>query len=248
MDGLHRQRVPQHKGDAVLGAEVGEPVPGEHALRAHDEIVAKGGHGLEERVRCGLQVAMHQHLAGPVEDADVHRLHVEIRRRSSAGAAECRISSVLLLRDLRGLSCAKTYSRSRGLYEHQAAAPDGTGARSRVPLALGATVDSRVPQVSGKTLARQNAEATRKARIERAMGSGKLPVPPPGFDDLEVGEQIDYVQALWDQIAAKGDRVPVPDWHRDVLDERLADLEANPEDGRPWADVRADLLKRSRKG
>jgi putative addiction module component (TIGR02574 family) len=73
-------------------------------------------------------------------------------------------------------------------------------------------------------------------------------VPPPGFDDLEIGEQIDYVQALWDRIAAKDDRVPVPDWHREVVDERLADLEANPEDSRPWEDVKADLLKRRCKG
>lgn len=72
-------------------------------------------------------------------------------------------------------------------------------------------------------------------------------MPPPGFDDLEIGEQIDYVQALWDRIAAKDDRVPVPDWHREVLDERLADLEANPEASRPWEDVKADLLKRIRK-
>ena len=80
------------------------------------------------------------------------------------------------------------------------------------------------------------------------MGSSKLPAPPPGFDDLEIGEQVDYVQALWDRIAAKDDRVPVPDWHREVLDERLADFEANPDDGRPWEDVKADLLKRNRQG
>jgi putative addiction module component (TIGR02574 family) len=79
------------------------------------------------------------------------------------------------------------------------------------------------------------------------MGSSKLPVPPAGFDELEIGKQIDYVQALWDRIAAKDDRVPVPDWHREVLDERLADLEANPEASRPWEDVKADLLKQSRK-
>jgi len=36
------------------------------------------------------------------------------------------------------------------LAAQQAAAPDGTGARSRVPLALGAIVDARVPQVSGR--------------------------------------------------------------------------------------------------
>jgi Putative addiction module component len=49
-------------------------------------------------------------------------------------------------------------------------------------------------------------------------------VPPPGFDELTVDEQIDYVQSLWERIAATTDEVPVPDWHREVLDERLKDL------------------------
>lgn len=70
-----------------------------------------------------------------------------------------------------------------------------------------------------------------------------LPLPPPGFDELDIDEQVEYVQALWDRIGAKEDRVPVPGWHREILDERLADLEANPDAGRSWEDVRADLLK-----
>jgi putative addiction module component (TIGR02574 family) len=74
------------------------------------------------------------------------------------------------------------------------------------------------------------------------MGNA-LPLPPPGFDELNINEQIEYVQALWDRIAAKEDRVPVPGWHREILDERLADLQANPDAGRPWEDVRAELVK-----
>lgn len=73
-----------------------------------------------------------------------------------------------------------------------------------------------------------------------------LRVPPPGFDELNIDEQIEYVQALWDRIAAKEDVVPVPDWHREILDERLADLDANPDAGRPWEEVKADLLKTTR--
>jgi len=73
-----------------------------------------------------------------------------------------------------------------------------------------------------------------------------LPLPPPGFDELNIDEQIEYVQALWDRIAAKEDLVPVPNWHREILDERLADLQANPAAGRPWEAVKADLLKNTR--
>ena len=68
--------------------------------------------------------------------------------------------------------------------------------------------------------------------------------PPPGFDELPVSEQIDYVQALWGRIAARGDAVPVPAWHRDELERRLADYASDPDAGEPWESVRAELLAR----
>jgi putative addiction module component (TIGR02574 family) len=64
-----------------------------------------------------------------------------------------------------------------------------------------------------------------------------MPLPPPGFDDLSVDEQIAYVQSSWDRIAATPEQVPVPEWHREVLAERLKDDEANPDAGATWAVV-----------
>jgi putative addiction module component (TIGR02574 family) len=71
-----------------------------------------------------------------------------------------------------------------------------------------------------------------------------LPSPPAGFDDLPVEQQIDYVQTLWDRIAARGAEAPVPAWHSEVLEERLAGDQDNPDAGRPWEQVEADLRKR----
>jgi putative addiction module component (TIGR02574 family) len=62
--------------------------------------------------------------------------------------------------------------------------------------------------------------------------SQALPLPPPGFDALSVDEQIDYVQSLWDHIAARPEDVPVPDWHREILAERLAARDGNRDRGR----------------
>ena len=70
--------------------------------------------------------------------------------------------------------------------------------------------------------------------------------PPPGFDDLPIDERIDYVGALWDRIAADPNQVPVPDWHRAILAERLADSEANGDETLDWAEVRSELLKEFR--
>ena len=77
--------------------------------------------------------------------------------------------------------------------------------------------------------------------------AANLPLPPPGFDDLSLDDQIDYVQSLWDRIAAKPDEVPVPDWHREVIRQRMAEQQASPSEGRPWEEVRdetRDQLKR----
>lgn len=76
--------------------------------------------------------------------------------------------------------------------------------------------------------------------------SRALQVPPPGFDELSVEEQIEYVQALWDHIAAHPERVPVPDWHREELDRRLDDLEKNPNDNVSWEDLKGRMGSDSR--
>ena len=64
---------------------------------------------------------------------------------------------------------------------------------------------------------------------------------PPGFDELSVDERIDFVQSLWDRIAATPEQVPVPDRHRTIICERLASYRTNPDVGRPWADVRTEI-------
>lgn len=73
----------------------------------------------------------------------------------------------------------------------------------------------------------------------------RVEIPPPGFDSLPVDEQIDYVQDLWDWIAARPEDIPVSDWQKKLIDERLRQhAEANPEDTVPWEEVRARLLEK----
>jgi len=73
-----------------------------------------------------------------------------------------------------------------------------------------------------------------------------LPTPPPGFDDMTVEEKLDYVQSLWDRIAAHPHEVPVPDWHLRILDERLAAHRSDPGAVRPWEEVEEDLARKLR--
>ena len=64
-----------------------------------------------------------------------------------------------------------------------------------------------------------------------------LPLPPPGSDALPVEDQIEYVQSLWDRIAATAGQVPLQDWQQALLEEPLAEHRRAPEEARPWEDV-----------
>ena len=72
--------------------------------------------------------------------------------------------------------------------------------------------------------------------------------PPAGFDALPVDEQIDYVQSLWDRIAAHPDRVPVPEWHLEELHERERAYRLAPEKVSTWEELRERILRRHNSG
>jgi hypothetical protein len=59
-------------------------------------------------------------------------------------------------------------------------------------------------------------------------------IPPPGFDQPHRRRANRVVQLPWERIATTPSQVPVPDWHREVLDKRLKDFEANPDAGESW--------------
>lgn len=53
-------------------------------------------------------------------------------------------------------------------------------------------------------------------------------------------ERLQLAEELWASVAdpnAYPEDIPLPQWQADVLDERLAELERNPEEGTPWETV-----------
>jgi hypothetical protein len=47
----------------------------------------------------------------------------------------------------------------------------------------------------------------------------------------------------WDDVFADASKVPVPDWHRSILDERLTEYQAASDEGEAWPRVRDRLLR-----
>jgi hypothetical protein len=70
--------VAQDEGNTFPGAAVGEPVPGEDAFDADDEILPVGGNGLQKCFGCRLHIPGLKDLTILVQDAEIHAAGVEI--------------------------------------------------------------------------------------------------------------------------------------------------------------------------
>ena len=84
---------PSTKGMLLAAAEIGQPVPGEHALDADDQSFAVQADRVEEVVGPAGQVAVNERFARLVDDADVHRLGMQIDAAIESVLLLCRISS-----------------------------------------------------------------------------------------------------------------------------------------------------------
>ncbi len=63
------------------------------------------------------------------------------------------------------------------------------------------------------------------------------------FRRLSANEKIRLVQQLSDEIAEEASNFPLTDAQRRVLDERIADDDANTDEVEPWSTVRDDFLR-----
>jgi putative addiction module component (TIGR02574 family) len=61
---------------------------------------------------------------------------------------------------------------------------------------------------------------------------------------LSVAERLDLISELWDSIPDSVDELPIPEWHREELERRLAAADANPGAAIPLEEVRQHLRRK----
>jgi len=68
----------QDEGDRLLSAEIGEPIPDEHALDCDDDILPVGLDSPKKGIRRDLTVFVEHGVALLIQDAQVHGSGVQI--------------------------------------------------------------------------------------------------------------------------------------------------------------------------
>lgn len=64
------------------------------------------------------------------------------------------------------------------------------------------------------------------------------------INQLSVAERLDLISVLWDSIPNSLEELPIPEWHREELERRLAAADADPGGAIPWEKVRQRLRKK----
>ena len=59
-----------------------------------------------------------------------------------------------------------------------------------------------------------------------------------------LNEKLQLMEALWDDLRAHVEGLPVPQWHKELLDARRKALEEGKEEVLEWDDVKASLGRR----
>jgi putative addiction module component (TIGR02574 family) len=70
-----------------------------------------------------------------------------------------------------------------------------------------------------------------------------------GIDRLSIEDRILLAEEIWDTIDAEGEdgaaeASDIPDWHKEILDERLAEMDANTDEGVSWEEAKVRILDR----
>jgi len=61
---------------------------------------------------------------------------------------------------------------------------------------------------------------------------------------LSFAEKLQLMEAIWEDLRAQAERVPVPQWHKDLLDERRKSVEEGREELLDWDSIKDSLPSR----
>ena len=63
--------------------------------------------------------------------------------------------------------------------------------------------------------------------------------------DLPVTERIELVEAIWESLSSVPESLPLTQWQKDELDQRLAEYESNPDSGETFEEAFARIRRSS---
>ena len=70
-----------------------------------------------------------------------------------------------------------------------------------------------------------------------------MPVDLP-LQDMSFPDKLQLLEALWNDLSGNPDRLPSPEWHREVLEMRRQQVETGEEAISDWEAAKQDIRQR----
>lgn len=70
-----------------------------------------------------------------------------------------------------------------------------------------------------------------------------MPINVP-LDEMTLPAKMELLEALWDDLSRSPDSLPSPDWHREVIEERVRLVQSGEEKFSDWADAKEEIRRR----
>jgi putative addiction module component (TIGR02574 family) len=61
------------------------------------------------------------------------------------------------------------------------------------------------------------------------------------IEQLTIPQRLDLIGLLWDSIPDSTEALPIPEWHWQELERRIAEADAHPDAAIPWEQIKARL-------
>ena len=65
------------------------------------------------------------------------------------------------------------------------------------------------------------------------------------IDQMTIAEKLRIMEELWDDLRARADGVPIPQWHKDLLDERERLIESGEARFGDWETAKKRITKQT---
>lgn len=69
--------------------------------------------------------------------------------------------------------------------------------------------------------------------------------PFPDIQHLDPSQKLELITQLWDSLPNTMESIPIPEWHRQELEQRLAAADGAPDAAILWEEVRDRLREKS---
>ncbi|MEO7319969.1 MAG: addiction module protein [Chthoniobacteraceae bacterium] len=70
-----------------------------------------------------------------------------------------------------------------------------------------------------------------------------MPVDLP-LEEMTLPDKLQLLEVLWNDLSRKPEKLPSPDWHKDVLEERRQRVQSGEETFSDWETAKQDIRKR----